>query len=289
MTALAGQLRDSMHDVCFLPTGEGVLAADGAGALRAWIVPRQFERSPRHILAAFSVLFAGRSDGSEACWKRHFGAIHRIAIDPVGKTVASAGNDGTVSLTDLLSGVEGPQADFHAPWLVSQFRFGPHDELLWNDKNAQIAGYWPGGTSWLFNLETKVQEHWGGEPNLDSMVLTPDGREVLTGQKRGKIRICRRDPSRPGGTGTQENWDLHTTSSVSQMEFSPDGRILVVRFEEGPERLGFYDYRTRERLNRYPTRPVERRWSFALRSLARRGGGPRRLHLGSPLAGIPGA
>ncbi len=73
-TALAGRLRDSMHDVCFLPTGEGVLAADGAGTIRMWAVPEQFEPPASHYLAAVTSIFDGRSDGSLARWKRHDGA-----------------------------------------------------------------------------------------------------------------------------------------------------------------------------------------------------------------------
>jgi eukaryotic-like serine/threonine-protein kinase len=46
MTALAGRLRDGMHDVCFLPTGDGVLAADSGGTIHMWQVPQEFGPPP---------------------------------------------------------------------------------------------------------------------------------------------------------------------------------------------------------------------------------------------------
>jgi eukaryotic-like serine/threonine-protein kinase len=252
-TVVPGHLRDPLHDVCFLPSGEGVLAADGVGTVRMWAIPKEFDPAPPPGRAAFSSISRGRSDDSVARWKRHVGAIHHLAIDRLGKSVASAGNDGTVSLTDLFSGARGPRMDWQAPSPCSQFRFGPHDEFLWTDRATVGDGYTPGGNVSLLNLETKTEKHWDKSVanGLSGFVMTPDGSELLTGHELGKIQIHRRHSSEPAG-----NWDLKATSYVDQLEFLSDGRTLVVRLEPGSDDLRFYDYPTRKRLDRYPTRPI---------------------------------
>ncbi len=265
-TALAGRLRDAMHDVCFLPVhmdagyangapvDEGVLVADSGGAIRVWKVPREFGPPPSTTgLAAFSSILSGQSDGSIARWQRHVGAIHRVAVDRAGNTVASAGNDGTVSLTDLRSAVEGPQANWEVPWLASQFRFGPNDELMWTDRATRGTGYSPAGNANIANLETGRREHWGKYAawGISGITLTPDGTELLLGHEQGKITIHPRNRTHPGNT-----WDFNAKGYVEQLDFTPDGRTLIVRFEGNPGELRLYDYATRKRLDRYPGRLV---------------------------------
>ena len=137
-TALAGQLRDAFHDVCFLRTGEGILAADSGGTIRLWKVPHEFRPPPTTNLTAFSSIQSGDSDGSIARWRRHQGAIHRIAVARAGNRVASAGNDGTVSLSDSQSAVDSRLVNLDP--LISQFRFGPKDELLMTDRATRGEG-----------------------------------------------------------------------------------------------------------------------------------------------------
>jgi WD40 repeat protein/serine/threonine protein kinase len=249
-TALAGRLRDPLQDVCFLPTAEGVLAADRAGTLRMWAVPQEFDPPPIHYLAAVTSIFDGRSDGSLARWKRHAGIIHHLAVGGAGNTVASAGNDGTVSLTELQPVVEGPEAHQHHTWLASQFCFGPHDELLWTDRATLGEGYTRGGDGWLWNLETGSEENWGKAyaEGIACIAITPDGKEVLLGHEHGKMTNRRRHSSISG-----QGWDFHGSGDLEQLDFAPDGRTLIVRMQYGSDNVRLYDYPTGRRIDRPPS------------------------------------
>jgi eukaryotic-like serine/threonine-protein kinase len=254
-TALAGRLRDGMHDVCFLPTGEGVLAADSGGTIRVWKVPREFGSPPSPTdLAAYSSISSGQSDASIARWQRHAGPIHRIALDRAGNTVASAGNDGTVNLTDLRSAVQGPRLDLKVPPQISQFQFGPNDELLCTDTGTAKGGRGPGDNAWIYNLEAGRVEHFDSPTHLrlSGVALTPDGTTLLLGHDDGKITIRRRS-----APGIVETWDLKGKNFVDQLDFMPDGRSLILRFGSSPGDLRVYDFSTRERLDRYPSRPAD--------------------------------
>jgi eukaryotic-like serine/threonine-protein kinase len=256
-TALAGRLRDTMHDVCFLPSGDGILAADNAGSIRKWKVPQNFAPPPTTSQPTLSSIRDGESDQSVARWQRHVGAIHRIVVDPAGNTMASAGNDGTVSLTELRSAVEAHRVELkdnpEAEELVrqsSQFRFGRNDELLYTDRTVPGSSF-TGGNAYVRNLETGRVEHWNRDAanGISGMALTPDGTAVLLGHERAAITIRYRT-RRDGNT-----WGLTGKDDVEQMDFLPDGRTLIVRLgRDETDRLRFYDFPTRKRLDQYPPR-----------------------------------
>jgi WD40 repeat protein len=206
---------------------------------------------------ALSSIKDGESDHSVARWQRHVGAIHRIAVDPAGNTMASAGNDGTVSLTELRSAVDAhrvkwkdvPEAEERQS---SQFRFGRNDELLYNDRTIPGPSF-TGGNAWVRNLETGRIEHWNRDASngIRGVALTPDGTALLLGHERAVITIRYRN-SRPGYA-----WGLKGKDYVEQMDFLPDGRTLIVRLESAPDSLHFYDFPTRKRLNQYPPRRAD--------------------------------
>ena len=240
-TAQIGLLRDALHDVCFLPTGEGVLAADGGGTIRKWRLTRDFGPPPSTNLTAFSSIVSGQPDGSIARWKRHLGAIHRIAVDRAGNLVASAGNDGTVSLSDSQSAVESRLVKLNP--LISQFRFGPEDELLMTDRATRGKGYTPGGKAWSYDLETGHLDVWDkiAARELIGFAMTPDGtRNLFLGHEHGKRTL-----NAPGGRGFMVFDFLNTLGwepgNVEQLDFTPDMRILVVRIGGNPGIFQFYD------------------------------------------------
>jgi eukaryotic-like serine/threonine-protein kinase len=275
-TALAGRLRDSMHDVCFLPNGEGVLAADGGGTIREWKVPREFAPPVLTNSRAFSSESGDQSDGSIAGWRRHVGAIHRIAVDRGGRKAASAGNDGTVGLSDLRSAVDGPRIDLKLPerdrrafdtpdrHSVLRFQFGPNDEFLCNDQisiNAKGERL-PGFMVWIYNLETghrdwALVDQWCSA--IASMALTPDGTTLLLGYADGWIRIIRRHA--PATAQALYTCNLEPSpqardqvaKGIDQIDIAPDGRTLIAHIGTDPGRFRLYDYIARRRLDRYPS------------------------------------
>jgi eukaryotic-like serine/threonine-protein kinase len=244
-TALAGQLRDAFHDVCFLRTGEGILAADSGGTIRLWKVPHEFRPPPTTNLTAFSSIQSGDSDGSIARWRRHQGAIHRIAVARAGNRVASAGNDGTVSLSDSQSAVDSRLVNLDP--LISQFRFGPKDELLMTDRATRGEGYTHGGKAWSYDLDTGHLEVWDkiAAHELISIALPPDGtHNLFLGHEFGRMTV-----NAPGGRGMMV-FDFFKTlggepGNVEQLDFTPDMRILVVRLGGNPGVFGFYGHGAR--------------------------------------------
>jgi WD40 repeat protein/serine/threonine protein kinase len=263
-TAVAGRLRDVMHDICFLPSGDGIAAADGGGTIRVWELPRHFGSGPTTDSGANSSISEGQSDKSVVRWQRHTGPIHRLMPDPARNTLASAGNDGTVSLTDMRTGAEGLRVDLNVPPRVFEFTLQPNDELLCSDKRSQLETKGPGYHAWIYGLETGQCEEFSGavEDRLSGMTLTPDGRSLLLGHHHGKITIHARQAPH-----TSETWDLHwdtypkghpeAKTIIDQLEFAPDGRTLIVRMGDSAGSLRLYDYRERKQLDQFPTQTAD--------------------------------
>ena len=253
-----------MHDICFLPSGDGIAAADGGGTIRVWELPRHFGSGPTTDSGANSSISEGQSDKSVVRWQRHTGPIHRLMPDPASNTLASAGNDGTVSLTEMRTGIEGPRVDLNVPPRVFQFTLESNDELLCSDKRSQLENKGPGHHAWIYSLETGECEQFSDavEDSLSGMTLTPDGRTLLLGHHHGKITIhARRAPH------TSETWDLHwdpyaeghpeLKTTIDQLEFAPDGRTLIVRIGDSAGSLRLYDYSERKQLDQFPTQTVD--------------------------------
>jgi eukaryotic-like serine/threonine-protein kinase len=259
-SAVAGRLRDAMHDVCFLPDGDGIAAADGGGTIRVWKLPHDFGSKPETGSTAFSSIPDGQSDKSIAGWQRHAGPIHRLMPDPLRNGLASAGNDGTVTLTEMRAAIEGPRVDLNLPAGIFQFRFGRDDELLCNDKRSHLGDQGYAHHAWIDSLETGKREHFGGadDDRLSGMTLTPEGSALLLGHLHGQITIHHRDARQ-----TFETWDLHWDPRpanhpewnmiIDQLDFAPDGRTLIVRIGDGPGSLRLYDYSRRKQLDQFPT------------------------------------
>ena len=247
-TAVAGRLRDVMHDVCFLrPVTESppltAAARFACGNFRG-----TSDRGRRPIRGKF--LNFRRPVRQESCpLAAAHGADYRLVPDPVRNALASAGNDGTVSLTDTRTGAEGPRVDLHVLPRVFQFNLQNNDELLCSDKRSQFENNGPGHHAWIYSLETGEREQFRDtiEDRLSGMTLTPDGKSLLLGHHHGKITIHTRQVPH-----TFETWDLHwdpypkghpeQKTTIDQLEFAPDGRTLIVRIGDSAGSLRLYDY-----------------------------------------------
>ena len=111
--------------------------------------------------------------------------------------------------------------------LISQFRFGPKDGS-YDRRGNRKRSYSPGGNAWIYNLETGHAEHAENvaAKSLIGITLTPDSTHLLLGHDEGLMTFNRR--KRPPGV---LRIGLDSQAYVEQLDFTPDGRLLIVRLE----------------------------------------------------------
>jgi len=143
--------------------------------------------------------------------------VQAIDISPDGKTVMAAASDGTVSFFDFDSGRQRHSEMAHA---VGESRFSPDGRVLMTygyraDLKEYAIKLWDGSTG--RQLRTLAMS---GSGFRKTAAFSPDSRTIaLTRGKQVELRDV--------ATGSLlRSFEAHTPS-VGEVEFSPDGRILL--------------------------------------------------------------
>ncbi|MFC6084717.1 P-loop NTPase fold protein [Sphaerisporangium aureirubrum] len=183
----------------------------------------------------------------------HRGPVWSVAVDPLGRYVASGGDDGTVRLwetgTDTeprpeaegprpeaegprpeaegpRSEAEGPRSEAEGPrsrW-VSTGHQGPVWSVAFGPDGRLVAGGGDDGTIRLHNAVTGEQE--ATQPprqpvSVLSVAFSPDGTTLAAALEDGNVLLSGTE------TGIAQMWVHASVSPVWSVAFGPDRRFLV--------------------------------------------------------------
>jgi WD40 repeat protein len=151
----------------------------------------------------------------------HEAAVISLSFSPDGKTIASAGTDGTIKLWErsgrLLLSIKGNEVG------LKRIRFSPDGRV--------IASAGDDGTVQLWNLKGQLlhtlTEHQG---SVMSVNFSPDGREITSAGEDGTIRIWNQEGK------LLKSWQGHS-GIVRTVAFSPDGQRIASAGDDKTVRL----------------------------------------------------
>ena len=237
----ARRLEGMSNPAGFSPDGRFVLTASKSGnkVVRLWDVSsgKEVRQFKGYNPAAFSpdgrFIFAANAFDEPAClWESSTGRevqrfeghklrLVSVAFSPDGRFVLTAGSDGSIRLSEMMSGLEVRRFETHTSLAISAFvAFSPDGRFvlgtaLGGGKAAQIAQLWETATG------REVRQFEGHNGYLTSGAFSPDGRFVLT----------------TGLDNIALLWEISTghlvqrfggyTESLSSASISPDGRFVL--------------------------------------------------------------
>jgi WD40 repeat protein len=228
-------------DAAFDATGDRVVTASADGSARIW---------------------NAHSGATELELRGHDGAVRSAMFSPDGTRVLTAGADGTTRLWDAVQG------DRHSTVLVGHTQpvqrasFGPGGRQIVTASADGTARVWDGHTGQL------VADLRGHTREVTSAEFSPDGQQVLTASVDGTARVWQVDSGKEwlglvghmgkvyaaafapdgravasgGADNTVRIWPLvgqddvvtrTVAGAVGSLEYSPDGRKLIVGFIGG--------------------------------------------------------
>ena len=144
----------------------------------------------------------------------HTEDVQSVAFSPDGKWFASGSEDGTANLWNLY--------DFTKTTLPIQAENGIK-EVTFTPENNLITALWNGEIK-LWHPPTKehIADFHDARGTQDGLVISPDGKSMVTGLHGGVIRIYDMETR-----SIYHQFNTGDTAGPTKFAFSPDGSILV--------------------------------------------------------------
>jgi eukaryotic-like serine/threonine-protein kinase len=145
----------------------------------------------------------------------HEGAVYHATFSPDGKTLATAGKDGTVRLWDPQNGTNRVTLLGHTDE-VNWVSFSPDGRILATTGNDRTVRLWDAATG---QLKSILSNH---DDEVVAVIFTPDGRRMISASRKGKVILWDRATCQESGSFAVANGRLES------LAISPDGATLAI-------------------------------------------------------------
>ncbi len=239
-----------VNSATFTSDGKTLVSASSDSTIRLWDVATGENTATLEALSgevgsvAFSpegVLASGHSDGTVNLWDvsamgvideiEKEGAVSTVAFSGDGTTLALAPDDNTIRLLDVATWAQVATLKGHT-YPVASLDYLSDGTTLASGAYQEIL-LWD--TATLSNVVSPIATYFRERCFISDMVVSPDGKTIATG---GIYEIVFWD--------TETNAQAAIASPANAISFSPDGRILASKFDDGL--VDLWDVMTHEKI-----------------------------------------
>lgn len=169
--------------------------------------------------------FRGRAQNDRATLIGHTGRVNAVAWSPIGKEIASCGQDGLVKFWDAASGKEIASLVAHA---------GGGLALAFSERGELLATAGADGTAKLWDVASRkiVGTFFGHLGAVRAVAISPDASTLVTAGDDGTVRFWdvvsrRATATRWGRPGSRKLSADDPSQIVHSIAYSPDGTLVA--------------------------------------------------------------
>ena len=189
-----------------------------------------------------SLLATGSDDGSLGIWSidqritlsslRNEVDVRVLKFLPDGSAIVAADNTGGTRVRDNDSSISVIVIETGAG--ISALAFTPDSALIVTGNEAGIVSLWDAETATLRATFDEIAHRRA----ISALAISPDGALLASGGKEGDIQLWDIRNGRNASGDEVEAWIQPERGGIASLQFSPDGRLLLVSAAE--EFVGLY-------------------------------------------------